>query len=70
LAHHFVPYEYWLACVPKMEDEYLPCADTYVKKAGGKVVAFVSLVGDRVAALFVDPRSQSQRHAGLLSFAQ
>jgi len=48
-----------------MEDEYLPCADTYVKEAGGKVVAFVSLVGDRVAALFVDPRSQSQRQAGV-----
>jgi putative acetyltransferase len=34
---------------------YLPVADTWVWEADGRVVGFVSLLGNEVGALFVDP---------------
>lgn len=38
--------------------EHLPAAETWVWEAGGRVVGFISLMGNEVGAIFVDPASQ------------
>jgi len=38
--------------IPKV---YLPVADTWVAAADGRITGFISLLGNEVGALFVDP---------------
>lgn len=60
-SHAFVTYDVWLSHVDAMRDVYLPDSETYVFcNEPGSVVGFVSLAGDDLAALFVDPIHQSQ----------
>ncbi len=39
-----------------LPNRILPSADTWVAERGGRVVGFIALIGDEVAALFVEPR--------------
>ncbi len=43
--------------IPKL---YLPIAETYVYEADNIVVGFMSLIGDEIGALFVDPEYQGK----------
>lgn len=57
-AHRFVEPGFWRSRADDLRHTYLPAAETYVAETDGRVVGFASLVGDDLAALFVDPRGQ------------
>lgn len=57
-AHSFVPAEYWESKAPEMRDVYIPGSETYVAIDDDRVLGFISLAGDFVPALFVDPAAQ------------
>ena len=40
----------------KIPEEYLPRAETWVWESDGGVLGFISLLGNEIGALFVDPR--------------
>jgi putative acetyltransferase len=58
-AHQFVPEEFWRSQASSIRDRYLPSADSYVDERRGEVMGFVSLVRNRLAALFVAPGHQN-----------
>lgn len=71
LAHDFIPYAFWQERTEDMRSVYLPQAETYVAEADGRVVAFIALVEEHLAALFVQPAAQGQGHGyRLLSLAR
>lgn len=39
---------------------YLPAADTWVYVKDGRLVGFISLIGNEVGAIFVDPQDQGK----------
>lgn len=55
LAHPFLSDEFLELERRNIPDLYLPMAETWVWEAGGRVVGFLSLLGNEVGALFVDP---------------
>ena len=57
-AHHFIDQEYWKSMKDEMKHKYLPMSVTYVVEQGERVVGFVSMVEDYLAALFIDPNFQ------------
>lgn len=57
-AHGFIPDSYWLGRLGDMRSVYLPSAQTFVAQDEGAVRAFLSLVDEHLAALFVDPADQ------------
>lgn len=59
-AHHFISPDYWHSKKREMKEKYLPMSDTYVLEAEEKIVGFVSMVEDYMAALFVDPEEQKK----------
>ncbi len=70
-AHDFIPRERWAAHTDDMKNVYLPASETWLCRVGERIVGFVSLVGDRIEALFVDPLEQGRGYGGmLLRFAQ
>lgn len=55
IAHPFLPKAFVdkvRADIPKL---YIPNADTWVADVDGKTVGFISLIGNEVGAIFVDP---------------
>jgi putative acetyltransferase len=58
LAHFFIPSSFWALNKSVMKEEYLPLAENFVFEEEGKVAGFISLVGERVCALFVAPGIQ------------
>lgn len=70
-GHPFIPYDFWLSRAEDMERIYLPGSTTHILETGGQIVAFVSLVGTHLAALFVHPDHQGSGHGRrLLDFAK
>jgi len=59
-AHDFMEKEFWESRLPEMRDIYLPASETYVSVQKGEVKGFLSLHGDTLAALFVDPDAQGR----------
>ena len=61
-AHSFIDRAYWEKQLDAMRGHYLPSARTFVHQddATGRITGFVSLTGNFVAALFVDPDRQSE----------
>lgn len=57
-AHDFVPYGFWQRNAEAMRARYLPMAENYAYIEGGTVMAFLSLNGCHVEALFVMPSHQ------------
>lgn len=58
-SHDFVPYDVWLSHADAMREVYLPSSETYVATdSAGSVIGFVSLAGNELAALFVEPSHQ------------
>ncbi len=55
LAHPFLKKDFIESETANMRTLYLPNAETWVVEAGGVVVGFLSLIGNEVGGLFVDP---------------
>jgi putative acetyltransferase len=55
LAHPFLSQAFLAVERHMIPNVYLPTADTWVWEADGRVVGFISLIGNEVGALFVDP---------------
>jgi putative acetyltransferase len=60
LAHSFIPSSFWALNKKAMRDKYFPLAENLVFEEEGKAVGFISLVGERVCALFVAPEMQGK----------
>lgn len=59
-AHGFVPASFWQAQLQDMRQHYLPQAETFVLEVQGKVLGFLCLHENQLAALFIAPGSQGQ----------
>lgn len=55
LAHPFLSQEFLELERYNIPNVYLPKAETWVWEADGRVVGFVSLLGNEIGAIFVDP---------------
>lgn len=58
IAHPFLSREFLEQERRTIPAEHLPKADTWVWEEDGRVVGFLSLLGNEVGALFVDPEFQ------------
>ncbi len=59
-AHGFIPDSYWKANKELMKNKYIPMSETYIAKNGEKILGFISLMDDYLAALFVRPELQGR----------
>lgn len=59
-AHDFIHEKYWDSQRCDMKEKYLPMADTVVIENHEKLVGFISMVGDYLAAIFIDNESQGK----------
>lgn len=59
-AHDFMPSEFWESRLENMRDAYLPGSETWAFESEGELLGFFSLVGDRLAAVFVRPDAWKQ----------
>ena len=59
-AHSFLNESFFDAERGRLSDLWLPGSDTSVFEAGGRVVGFVSMVGNEVGGIFVTPERQGQ----------
>lgn len=71
IAHPFMLASFWASHKSVMKEKYLPLAENYVFEQEGKVMGFISLVGEKVCALFIVPEAQ-ERGTGkaLLEYAK
>lgn len=58
MAHPFLNKEFVELERHRIPNVYLPKAETWVWEADGHVVGFISLLGNEVGAIFVEPRFQ------------
>jgi putative acetyltransferase len=59
-AHSFVPVSFWTSQKSAMKETYLPLAENFVFEENGKLAGFISLVGERICALFIAPEMQGR----------
>ena len=60
VAHAFLPESFFDREEAAIRQTFLPLADTWVALSNGEVVGFISLVGNEIGGLFVDPDHQGQ----------
>ena len=60
LAHSFIPSSFWALNKNAMKEKYLPLAENIVLEEEGKIAGFISLVGERICFLFVEPEMQKK----------
>ena len=61
VAHSFIPASFWASKKIAIKEKYLPLAENLVFEEEGRVVVgFISLIGNRVCALFVAPEMQGK----------
>lgn len=65
-AHDFIPKSYWVNNKSAMQNQYLPMSEVYLVEEAGKVHAFIALVENNVAAIFVSPSKQGKGLGKLL----
>jgi putative acetyltransferase len=58
LAHPFLGERFLEQERRDIRNVYLPSSETWVWEADGRIVGFISLLGNEVGAVFVDPRYQ------------
>lgn len=59
-AHSFVPASFWASQRSAMKEMYLPLAENFIFEENGQPAGFISLVGEKVCALFVAPEMQGK----------
>ncbi|MFB5674227.1 N-acetyltransferase [Paenibacillus terreus] len=60
LSHDFIDEHYWASQLSDMKEKYLPMSTSYVLEEAGDIKGFISVVGNYLAALFIDPRQQGK----------
>lgn len=60
IAHHFLDDEFFENERIQIKESWLPISDTVVWEHENRVIGFLSLVGNEVGAIFVDPDHQGQ----------
>lgn len=71
IAHDFIPKEFWQGKIGDMKSIYLPNSESYILEDQNKIVGFVSLVENQIAAIFVDPHQQGKGYGKkLLSYTK
>lgn len=58
VAHDFLDEAFLEAERERIRNVYLPASETWVWEEGGRVIGFVSLLGNEVGGIFVDPTAQ------------
>jgi putative acetyltransferase len=58
IAHSFIPTSFWALNKSAMKEKYLPVAENLIFEEEGKIAGFISLVGEKVCALFIAPEMQ------------
>lgn len=58
----FLPEAHWRDMEPAVRHDLLPAAETWVVIEDGKMVAFMSVIGDLIGGLFTHPDHQGQGH--------
>ena len=58
VAHPFLSEEFLANERNTIAEQWIPLADTTVHELDGRVAGFLSLIGDEVGAIFVDPEHQ------------
>jgi putative acetyltransferase len=58
IAHSFLPAEFFVAERREIAERWLPESATAVCEINGQVVGFVSMIGNEVGGIFVDPEHQ------------
>lgn len=66
LAHAFISADFWRSDLQTMTKELLPQAEGYVHVSGERIDGFISLEGDFIHCLFVEPQRQHQGVGGAL----
>ncbi len=59
-AHDFIDKEYWEKAQEDMAKKYIPQSDTFVIEEDNEVQAFISMIDNYLAAIFVDKKFQRQ----------
>ena len=60
IAHSFLPEGFFETERRQIAERWLPMAETTVYETGGHLVGFLSLVGNEVGGIFVDPDHQGR----------
>lgn len=60
IAHSFLSEAFFGTERLQISEEHLPASETSVFERDGRVVGFISMVGNEVGGIFVDPEYQSQ----------
>ncbi|MDH3730169.1 MAG: GNAT family N-acetyltransferase [Acidimicrobiia bacterium] len=60
IAHSFLTEEFFESERREIIERWLPIAETTVYETDGRVVGFLSLIGNEVGAIFVDPDFQGR----------
>jgi putative acetyltransferase len=58
-AHNFIDSDYWTSQIVEMKEKYIPMAETHVITNQSKIVGFISMVDNYLAALFIDTAHQN-----------
>lgn len=53
-AHYFIREEYWKSQIKEMKENYIPMSETYVVTRDLKIIGFISMLDNYLAALFID----------------
>lgn len=59
-AHKFISEEYWKTNKELMRTQYLPMSETYTATINNKMIGFISLVNNYLAAIFIKHETQGK----------
>lgn len=62
----FLPEDHWRAMEPEVRQKLMPIAETWVVEENDRIVAFMSLLGNMIGALFTLPAHQGRGHGRAL----
>lgn len=58
-SHSFIEPKYWTSQMKEIRESYIPMSETYVKVHQSRVIGFISMLDNYLAALFVDVSFQN-----------